>query len=232
MGNCAVPAPTAVFDAGVVVPRMACSSVDAIQGWMSFVLNTTSTFSSATLTVKNSSGTSISGWTNITIPGNNTVDLSTLPIASSGQSPTFTVTFTGRTTNGDVSARITAVGGAPQLCLRPTAPLCPTGTTFTAGQFAATTAAVTADGSATAGATVTPLTQATANVSIGAMTPSLCTSSLSGTARDNAATPNAIAGATVTLTDSAGTTLNYPSDYGVTALRGQPITATTDASGN
>jgi CshA-type fibril repeat protein len=131
-----------------------------------------------------------------------------------------------------VSARITAVGGAPQLCLRPTAPLCPTGTTFTAGQFAATTAAVTADGSATAGATVTPLTQATANVSIGAMTPSSCTSSLSGTARDNAATPNAIAGATVTLTDSAGTTLNYPSDYGVTALRGQPITATTDASGN
>jgi hypothetical protein len=55
---------------------------------------------------------------------------------------------------------------------------------------------------------------------------------VSGTARDNAATPNAIAGATVTLTDSAGTTLNYPSDYGVTALRGQPITATTDASGN
>ena len=232
MGNCAVPAPTAVFDAGVVVPRMACSSVDAIQGWLSFVLNTTSTFSSATLTVKNSSGTSISGWTNITIPGNNTVDLSTLPITSTGQNPTFTVTFSGRTTNGDVSARITAVGGAPQLCLRPTAPLCPTGTTFTAGQFAATTAAVTADGSATAGATVTPLTQATANVSIGAMTPSLCTSSLSGTARDNAATPNAIAGATVTLTDSAGTTLNYPSDYGVTALRGQPITATTDASGN
>ena len=232
MGNCAVPAPTAVFDAGVVVPRMACSSVDAIQGWLSFVLNTTSTFSSATLTVKNSSGTSISGWTNITIPGNNTVDLSTLPITSTGQNPTFTVTFSGRTTNGDVSARITAVGGAPQLCLRPTAPLCPTGTTFTAGQFAATTAAVTADGSATAGATVTPLTQATANVSVGAMTPSLCTSSLSGTARDNAATPNAIAGATVTLTDSAGTTLNYPSDYGVTALRGQPITATTDASGN
>jgi hypothetical protein len=64
------------------------------------------------------------------------------------------------------------------------------------------------------------------------MTPSLCTSSLSGTARDNAATPNAIAGATVTLTDSTGTTLNYSSDYGVTSLRGQPITATTDALGN
>jgi CshA-type fibril repeat protein len=232
MGNCAVPAPTAVFDAGVVVPRMACSSVDAIQGWLSFVLNTSSSYTSATLTVKNAAGTAISGWTNIAIPGNNTVDLSTLPIADSGQSPTFTVTFTGRTTNGDVSARITAVGGAPQLCLRPLAPLCPTGTTFTAGQFAATTTTVTADGNATAGATVTPLTQAAVNVSIEAMTPSLCTSSVSGTARDNAATPNAIAGATVTLTDSAGTTLNYPSDYGVTALRGQPITATTDASGN
>ena len=231
-GNCAVPAPTAIFDAGVVVPRMACSSVDAIQGWRSFVLTTTSTYTSATLTVKNTAGTAMTGWTNIAIPGNNTVDLTTLPIADSGQSPTFTVTFTGRTTSGDVSARITAVGGAPQLCLRPIAPLCPTGTTFTAGQFAATTTAVTADGNATAGATVTPLTQATANVSIGAMTPSLCTSSLSGTARDNAATPNAIAGATVTLTDSTGTTLNYPSDYGVTALRGQPITATTDASGN
>ena len=231
-GNCAVPAPTAVFEAGVVVPRMACSSIDAIQGWLSFVLNTTSTYTSATLTVKNSGGTAIAGWTGVTIPGNNTVDLSTLPIASTGQSPTFTVNFTGRTTNGDVSARITAVGGAPQLCLRPTAPLCPTGTTFTSGQFAATTTTVTADGSATAGATVTPLTQAAVNVSIEAMTPSLCTSSLSGTARDNAATPNPIAGATVTLTDSTGTTLTYPSDYGNSALRGQPITTTTDASGN
>lgn len=229
-GNCALPAPTAVFDAGVVVPRMACSSVDAIQGWRSFVLTTTSTYTSATLTVKNSAGTAITGWSNIAIPGNNTVDLSTLAIADSGQSPTFTVSFTGRTTSGDVSARITAVGGAPQLCLRPLAPLCPTGTVFTPGQLAATTTTVTADGNATAGTTITPLNQASATVNIDATTPSSCVSSLSGTTKDTA--NNVIAGATVTLTDSVGVTLLYPADYGNASLRGQPITTTTDASGN
>ena len=228
-GNCAVPPPTAVFEAGVVVPRMACSSVDAIQGWRSFVLSTTSSYTSATLTVKNG-GVAITGWTNISIPVDNTVDLSTLTIAESGQNPTFTVNFTGRTTNGDVSARITAVGGSPQLCLRPLAPLCPTGSIFTPGQLAATSSTVTADGSATAGSVITPLNQASATVNIDASTPASCVSSLSGTARDTAS--NAISGATVTLTDSAGVTLLYPSNYGNASLRGQPITAITDASGN
>ena len=228
-GNCAVPPPTAVFEAGVVVPRMACSSVDAIQGWRSFVLSTTSSYTSATLTVKNG-GVAITGWTNISFPVDNTVDLATLTIAESGQNPTFTVNFTGRTTNGDVSARITAVGGSPQLCLRPLAPLCPTGSIFTPGQLAATSSTVTADGSATAGSVITPLNQASATVDIDASTPASCVSSLSGTARDTAS--NAISGATVTLTDSAGVTLLYPSNYGNASLRGQPITAITNASGN
>ncbi len=228
-GNCAVPPPTVVFEAGLLVPRMACSSADAIQGWRSFVLNTTTPFTTATLTVKTAAGSAITGWTNISIPGNNTVDLSSLAIGDSGQNPSFTVSFTGRTLNGEVGARITAVGGAPQLCLRPTAILCPAGPTFTGSQFNATTTTVTADGSATDGSTVTPLTRATATVNIGAADPLLCSTSLSGTARDTAS--NAISGATVTLCDSAGNPLTYPDTYGNSSMRGQPITTVTGANG-
>ena len=228
-GNCAVPPPTVVFEAGLLMPRMACSSADAIQGWRSFVLNTTTPFTTASLTIKTAAGAAIAGWSNISIPGNNTIDLSALTISESGQNPSFTVTFTGRTLNGEVGARITAVGGAPQLCLRPTAMLCPTGPIFTASQFNATTTTVTADGSASDGTTVTPLSQATASVNIGAGNPALCATSLSGTARDTAANP--MPGATVALADSAGVPLTYPATYGVVALRGQPITTVTAADG-
>jgi hypothetical protein len=139
------------------------------------------------------------------------------------------VTFTGRTEYGEVSARITAIGGSPELCLRPTAIACPTGPMFVLSELAAGTTQVEATGTATAGATVTPFSPASATVNIGAKSAGACTSSLSGTALTTAGSP--VSGALVRLTDSAGTPLVYPADYGTVALRGQGITAITDSSG-
>jgi protocatechuate 3,4-dioxygenase beta subunit len=96
-------------------------------------------------------------------------------------------------------------------------------------QLNAATATVTAEGSATSGATVTPLTPASATVNIGAKSQSLCTASLSGTALTTAGA--AVQGALVELTNAAGTPLTYPADYPITAMRGQVISATTDSSG-
>jgi CshA-type fibril repeat protein len=231
MGNCAVPAPTAVFDAGANLPRMACANANAIQEWRSFTLTADFAYTSATLTVKKGDGSAITGWTNVSIPSSapKTVDLSALSVAASGQSPTFTVTFTGRTEYGEVSARTTAIGGSPELCLRPTAIACPTGPVFVLSELAAGTTQVEATGTATAGATVTPFSPASATVNIGAKSASACSSSLSGTALTTAGGP--VSGAVVKLTDTAGTPLVYPADYGTVALRGQAITAITDSSG-
>ena len=231
MGNCAVPAPTAVFDAGAALPRMACAQANAIQEWKSFALTANFAYTSATLTVKKADGTAIAGWTNVAIPSNSpkSVDLSALSVMESGQNPTFTVTFTGRTEYGEVSARTTAIGGSPELCLRPMAIVCPTGPVFQASQLAPGTSQVDATGSATAGATVTPFSPATATVNIGAMSAATCSTSLSGTALTTSGTP--VGGALVTLTNGTGTPLTYPLDYADEGLRGQVISVVTNSSG-
>jgi CshA-type fibril repeat protein len=231
MGNCAVPAPTAVFDAGAALPRMACAQANAIQEWKSFTLTADFVYTSATLSIKTESGSAITGWTNVAIPSTapKTVNISTLAVATSGQRPTFTVTFNGRSEYGDVSARITAVGGSPELCLRPTANSCPTGPVFQLSELAASTSVVDATGTATAGTTITPFTPATATVNIGAKSASACSSSLSGTALTTAGSP--VAGALVTLTNSAGTPLVYPDDYGDVSLRGREVSVVTSSTG-
>ena len=231
MGNCAVPAPTAVFDAGAALPRMACAQANAIQEWKSFTLTADFVYTSATLSIKTEAGSAITGWTNVAIPSTapKTVNISTLAVATSGQRPTFTVAFNGRTEYGDVSARITAVGGSPELCLRPTANSCPTGPVFQLSELAASTSVVDATGTATAGTTITPFTPATTTVNIGAKSASACTASLSGTALTTAGSP--VAGALVTITNSAGTPLVYPDDYGDVSLRGREVSVVTSSTG-
>jgi hypothetical protein len=54
----------------MILPRMACSTANAIQAWRSFTLVTVSAYTSATITVKNSAGAAITAWTNVAIPAN------------------------------------------------------------------------------------------------------------------------------------------------------------------
>lgn len=228
-GNCAVPAPTAVFDAGAEPLRMACDNSSALQGWKSFALTTTFTYSSAVLTIKNSSGATISGWVNVPI-ANGYVDLETLTVATTGTNPSFSVTFTGRTEFGEVSARITAVGGSPQLCLRPTAALACPAPIYDLSQLAARTTAVVASGTSfDASDSPTVIPSKTLNVQIGATDPALCGTYISGQALDTSQNP--ISGATVQLLSSTGSPVLYPADYPDLNLRGLPVTTTTDSNG-
>lgn len=226
--NCASPAPTINFDGSMQLPRMACSSNNAIQAWRSFTLVTAVTYTSAKFSVKNSSGAAIAAWTDIAVPGNKIIDLATLPIADTGQSPTFTVTMTERTEEGDVSAKISAIGGSPELCLRPTI-ACPT-TIAHPSQFLAHPVNVTASGSTTENSVVSQFDPVTQAVNVAATPSSTCVTSLSGNLSTGAGV--AVAGVLVTLTDNSGTVLTYPADYPDASLRGTPVTATSDASGN
>ena len=227
-GNCAVPAPTVEFSGGMVLPRMACSTANAIQAWRSFTLVTAVTYTSATITVKNSSGVAITAWTNVAIPANKIVNLATLPVADTGQIPQFSVVFTGRSTEGDVSATISAIGGSPQLCLRPTI-ACPA-PIIAPSQLLANSVNVTASGSTTANSVVSQFDPVTKTVMIAETPASTCAASLSGTLTTGAGV--AVAGVVVALTDSSGVAITYPADYPDSALRGTAATTTSDASGN
>ena len=227
-GNCAVPATNVEFSGAMTLPRMACSASNAIQAWRSFTLVTAVTYTSATFTVKNSSGVAITAWTNVAIPTNKIINLASLPIADTGQSPTFSVAFVGRTAEGDVSATISAVGGSPQLCLRPTI-ACPA-PVIAPSQLLAHAVNVTASGSTTASSVVSQFDPVTTAVSVAQTPSSTCASSLSGTLTTGAGV--AVAGVVVALTDSTGMAIMYPADYPDVALRGNAVTTTSDASGN
>jgi hypothetical protein len=208
-GNCAVPAPTVEFSGGMILPRMACSTANAIQAWRSFTLVTVSAYTSATITVKNSSGVAITAWTNVAIPANKIVNLATLPVADTGQSPQFSVAFTGRSTEGDVSATISAIGGSPELCLRPII-ACPTPIVHPS-QLLANTVNVVASGSTTASSVISQFDSVTRSVNIAVSPSSSCASSLSGTLTTGAGA--AVAGVVVALTDSAGAPVTVQQGY-------------------
>ena len=227
-GNCAMPAPTVNFDGGMQLPRMACSSQNAIQAWRTFTLITAVTYASARFTVKNSSGTAIQAWTNVTVPGNKIIDLASLSVSDTGQNPTFSVTFTDRTDEGDVSAKISAIGGSPELCLRPTV-ACPYPIVHPS-QLLANSVTVTASGSTTANSVVSQFDSVARTVNIANTPTSSCATSLSGNLSTGAGV--AVAGVLVTLTDTSGAILTFPADYPEASLRGQAVTSVSDSSGN
>ncbi|MEY4221185.1 MAG: hypothetical protein RL280_1469, partial [Actinomycetota bacterium] len=227
-GNCAMPAPTVNFDGGMQLPRMACSNINAIQAWRTFTLITAVSYASAKFTVKNSSGTAIPAWTNVTVPANKIIDLASLSVSDTGQSPTFSVTFTDRTDEGDVSAKISAIGGSPELCLRPTV-ACPYPIVHPSQLFA-NSVTLTASGSTTANSVVSQFDSVARTVNIANTPTSSCATSLSGNLSTGAGA--AVAGVLVTLTDTSGVVLTYPADYPDASLRGQAVTAVSDSSGN
>lgn len=227
--NCSAGAPTkASFSGSAIVPRMACNSnQDAIRQWESFTLKTagTGTFTSATLTVKNSSGVAISGWTDRAVSLNTPLDLSGLSPGSTGLTPSFEVAFGG--ISGSIttaSAEVKVVGDSPELCTRVTAAyVCPTGS-GPIGSLPNAVAAVSANGSSVLGGATTTLPQVDQSITVTAPALSTCTSSITGRAGDGGggSSGTAISGVTVSLLDSSGNPV---------LVNGNPVTTTTASDG-
>ena len=214
----------AVLSGQTAVPRMGCSSAASVDSWKSFTLDTpTSGFTSATLTVRTESGSDIVGWTGVSLTPGTPVDLSTLSVATSGQQPSFVVDIIGASGTVTPSARVSAVGDAPQLCLRVTAlATCPAGTgPIGAGALVPGSAGFGAEGSSSDGSSATTFDQVTTNVTVSALTSAQCGATLSGTAVLTG-TSTGVSGATVTLLDSSGNPV---------LVNGSPVTTTTAADG-
>jgi CshA-type fibril repeat protein len=202
---------TCTVEASGLMSDLTCAR-SGLSAWESIAVTGT-TFTSATLTVKNG-GTIVTGWNAVSFVGTS-VNLSSLTVAASGTNPTFEITFTGRNAVAPV-VTLTSVSGTPQLCLTlQPQPGCP----ITAGQYTdplpSVTTAVTGAGLATTGSGTETFTDGTTTVTQASATAAQCLGVIQGTTTvDGTTTP--IPGVVVTLTDSNGTTI---------------ATATTDASG-
>lgn len=224
--GCADIAPRrAVLSGQTVVPRMGCSSTNAINSWKSFILDSPTTgFTTAKLTVQTASGSSIANWTDVSLTPGVPLDLSALSTSDSGQTPTFVVDIIGASGSVTPTARLSAVGDAPQLCLNVTAlATCPSGSgQISPSSLGPTTAGFSATGTSSDGTTTTTLDSASSSVTVSAMNASQCGSTLTGTATlTGTSTP--VAGATVTLLDSSGNP--------VLDSQGNPVTTTTASDG-
>ena len=227
--NCTAGAPTtASFSGTSIVPRMGCeASSQPIRQWESFKLTSagTGTFTAAKLTVKNSSGVAISGWTDVSLTLNTEVNLATLSPTDTGSNPTFDVAFEGITGSiTTASAQVRVVGDAPQLCTKVTAVYsCPTGV-GPISSLANSVASVSATGSSVLGGVTTTLTPASQTVTVTAPAISTCTSSITGRAGDagGGASGSAISGVSVSLLDSSGNPV---------LVGGTPVSTTTASDG-
>jgi CshA-type fibril repeat protein len=209
---------------------MGCSQTDAISAWNNFTLTgpASGKYTSAYLTVTQSDGTAIAGWTNVAITGSRIIDLSSLTAAQSGQQPIFKVHFNGRTGSSpadDAKATVTATGAEPELCITPDIHYyCPT-TLGTVTSLAAQSVSLSADGTVTLpNTTVVSLTSASTNVSLSTPSVASCSSNLTGTAA-GAGGGRGVPGVTVTLLDGSGNPVYQPNSSWLT-------TTVTDSNGN
>ena len=238
LAGCASMSTQVEFPTDVAVPRMGCDASSAISGWRKFQLNGPASFSGATLTVLTEQGVEVPGWVKIAVPlvddpstlnfdETKAVDLSSLPVALSGQSPKFVVNFGTRNGSDAASATITAVGDAPQLCLTPTAVLnCPSGLgpILDSAVLGSTTSVVGAGSSTFTGGSAVAMAPDTESVTVDSTPKDLCGSLLSGVATEYGASTAPIPGAVVTL-------INASTGTAVLDGSGQPVKVTTGPDG-
>jgi putative cell wall-binding protein len=197
-----------------VVPRLSCTEVGRIRNWQNITFTPPGAIAMAALrvTVQDSSGVAIAGYTGLTPNSSGVVDLSALAVATSGTQPTFEVTAIGASSPNAsaISAAVTYTSDAPQLCFTlTTIHNCPT---LAPGVSAGATVAVSdvaLGGSTVATAsgvpTTTPLSAAVTRANMAG-----CLGTVSGTATQtfSSGAPDApLAYGTVYLLDSFGTTV-------------------------
>jgi MYXO-CTERM domain-containing protein len=221
------------FKASVAVPRLSCNPEERVYQYKTFKLlaPTPAQYTSAKLTVRDSNGVPMAGWSNLPLSAADaSVDLSALSPAEAGSTPTFDIAAEGFTDTSVVPVgefRVTT-GSPPQLCwdLAVPALTCPTG----AGLASTTPASprstpVTAKGSFTTGSGVNAFTD---QVLTSTVTPNAPTFDTCGGTHLRATVVSAldgspVSGAPVLLLDSAGNP--------ILDANNQPVSAVSAADG-
>ncbi len=118
--GCSGGPPRIRFRASVSIPRLGCDEASRVFEYRSFKLEqpTPEQYTSATLTIKDSNGVKLPGWTNLPIPASGLIDISELTVRVAGTTPTFDIATTGLT-DLNITPRATLEvisGGPPQMC--------------------------------------------------------------------------------------------------------------------
>ena len=226
-GSCS-GGPKMMLSAQASVPRLGCSADTAILAWGTVKVSPPNGVSVTAfrVTVRDSQGIPIPGFSGLSPNAQGVVDVSSLPPSASGQSPTITVDAVGATMNqaSATTIAVTRETDFPQLCVpmqaRATCPAVSPGS-FPGGLLPIPPLAITGEvveTPASAAASTFPLSGTAARDALPG-----CVGGLGGTARFTDGTP--AAGRTVTLTAPDGTVVAttttsatggyaFPSDLG------------------
>jgi len=225
--GCKAPPPISTFKAAIALPRLACGDQPTISSWDSFTLVSPAPtgYTTASVTIKDSSGVDIPGWVGVLLDGSHPLNISTLSLAASGQTPTFEVNYTGLTDLNTANARFRAIGRAPELCWNTVAQAaCPYGGGLLPTLIPSTASTpVTGSGSVDLeNQTQADFTPATVQITTTNETdPLICGATLSGVLRGPASAP--VVGGRVELLDASGNALEDADD--------RPIVAVSDSTG-
>ncbi|WP_375768708.1 Ig-like domain-containing protein [Archangium gephyra] len=216
------------FKASVAVPRLSCNPEERVYQYKSFKLlaPTPAQYTSAKLTVRDSNGVPIAGWTDLPLSSADpTVDLTALSPSATGGTPAFDIAAEGFSDTSVVPMgefRVTT-GSPPQLCwdLSVQAITCPTGPGLASTTpVSPLSTPVTAKGSFTTGSGVNAFTDQVLNSSV---TPNVPTFDTCGGTRLRATVVSfrdgsPVAGARVYLLDGAGNPLLDSNNQPASAL--------------
>jgi hypothetical protein len=223
--GCATPPPVRTFRAEAAVPRLACSEANRIAAWVHFkvVQPAPNTYTSAILTARDTAGNVIPGFVDLPYAPGQTLDISSLTVAQTGQNPTFEVRFENLTDNATLPrGEFKSRSEPPQLCVTTAVPSpCPAGPVFADPIAAPANTNVVAKGNIVLATGPRAYTPATMAISQSAKATSACGGTLNGTILTASGAP--VVGAVLTLSDSSGS--------GFLDGSGNPISATTNASG-
>ena len=118
--GCQVGDPVVDIPYTAVVPRLSCTEAGRIRNWQNITFTPPGTIAMTALrvTVLDSTGVAIAGYTAITPNSSGVIDLAALDVATSGTQPTFEVTAIGASSADAtaISAAVTYTSDAPQLC--------------------------------------------------------------------------------------------------------------------
>jgi hypothetical protein len=177
----ATPDFTATYYEASLLPNLSCGT-DAVNSWgdLSVTNVTGGSYTKAKLTILDSNGSPITGWTNVVIPRRNgtpTVSLASLPVSTTGATPQFELTLQGLSpSTGHATLTLSKTGSAPQLCVGLQAQqVCPSLSAMAAGAIPApTNATVLGAASNIVGSTVEPTVSSSAKAVIAAPSLASC----------------------------------------------------------
>ena len=234
--GCAIKMTTSSFKQDDINPRLTCDASSGL-GYNRFTLSGLTKgidYTSASLTILKANGEAlVSGgmtWSDVAFNSENYVDLTSIVASELGQNAVFKVNYVGKANTNAATGTLLMKSNSAQLCLSLTANLvCPT--TLIVGTPTESTTNFSATGATiTAGNIRTDYSITSGNLTIGAPLASQCGFVLSAVVgRGQAsqafpASPVSVEGAVAYLTDTSGNVLND--------ANGNPIKATSDASGN